>query len=176
MRSAKPFRMRFVTSPAYTSSNSMTRDGLLEEVMRTRLHSKYPVVAEQILASRRTVRNIVTAAARVAVRNAGLDPSLAGPAIAAIERGVPLDPGFRKRLQDLKRESDNTYLDAQDALGPTEALSPTALAAFRRARAIAALLGALDSTSSTQAAEVVYEALASSDDEEKALVTITKAT
>jgi|HubBroStandDraft_1064217.scaffolds.fasta_scaffold15179_3 hypothetical protein len=143
--------------------------------MRTRLHSTYPEVAEQILASRKGVPRIVTAPARVAVRNAGLEPSLADPAIAAIERGVPLDTSFRKRLQDLQEESDNSYLDAQNALGPTEALSPSALAAFRRARAIAALLGALDSPSSVHAAEVVYEALASSDDEAKALETIAKA-
>jgi hypothetical protein len=142
--------------------------------MKTRLHSKYPTLAERILSCSEVPR-IVAAAARVAVQSSGLQERIAAVTVAAVDSGSPLDPEIRKRLQELQEESDNNYLDAQDALGPTETLSADALREFRRARALAALLAAVDVRDGTQAAEVVYEALASSEDEKAAFETIAAA-
>jgi len=142
---------------------------------KTRLHSKYPALAERILSSPEVVRRVVTAAARVAVHGSGLPDPLAAVTMSAIDSGAPLDPKVRQRLQELQEESDNSYLDAQDALGPTETLSRDALREFRRARALAALLAAVDRQEGAQATEVVYEALASSEDEKAAFETIAAA-
>ena len=136
--------------------------------MNTRLHSKYPALAERILASPKAVPRIVSAAARVAVQSAELHATLSDAAIAAVDNGTPLDASIRRGLQELQEQSDNSYLDAQDALGAGEPLPASALAAFRRARALAALLGALEARSGLQLTEVVYEALASSEDEVEA--------
>jgi hypothetical protein len=114
----------------------------------------------------------VSAAVRLAVRSAGLQTTLSDAAIAAVDNGTPLDASVQKALQERQEQSDNSYLDAQDALGAAETLPSSALAAFRRARALAALLGALEAQSGLQVTEVVYEALASSEDEAEALKTI----
>jgi hypothetical protein len=140
--------------------------------MKTRLHSKYPKLAERILSSPEIVPRVVAAAASVSFQSSDLQEPLGAVTMATLDSGEPLDVAVRTRLQEMQEESDNSYLDAQDALGPTETLSTGALREFRRARALAALLAAVGCRDGAQATEVVYEALASSEDEKAAFETI----
>jgi hypothetical protein len=141
--------------------------------MITRLHSKHPALADRILSSSPGDRvRIVRTAARVAAVNSGLPAPVADAAITAVDSGTPLDASVKDQMQALQEELDNIYLDALDALGPTDAPSAEALRAFRRARALAALIYAVNAGDALQATEVVYEALASSEDEKADLATI----
>ena len=135
--------------------------------MPTRLHSKYRALAERILsAGHETLSRVVGVAARLAVENAGVEDA-AGSAIAALNEKAPFDAEARQRLVDQQAYWEGQYLDAQDAMEDSSTLIPrqAALPAFRRARALAALLEASGRLDGTRVTEVVYEALAASPDE-----------
>lgn len=127
------------------------------------------------MSSPEVVSRVVPAVARLAVQSSGLQESLAAVVLTAVDGGAPLDRQVRDLLQQLHAESDHKYLEAQDALGPREAPSADMLREFRRARALAALLAAVDCRDGHQATEVVYEALASSEDEAAASESIAAA-
>jgi hypothetical protein len=70
---------------------------------------------------------------------------------------------------------DNSYLDMQDTLEAHQSLPREAVESFRRARALAAVLGATDPVADAEATEIVYEAIASSTNEKEAAETIADA-
>jgi len=142
--------------------------------MITRLHSKAPALADRILASRRGVSRLVHEAARIALENAEPSPAIRAATLSLVERRAPLDVDLRAQLRALQEEAENAYLDSMEATDSHETTDAAALTAFRRARALAALLLAVSAEDDPQqAAEVVYESLAScasSEDEARALL------
>jgi hypothetical protein len=134
--------------------------------MITRLHSKYPELAQQILSAPGDKRRLaVRTAGNCALRNAGLEGDLLEASLAALDRREPLQPEMRTRLEELQRECDDRYLDVLDSLDARQTLPAEALEAFHRARALAAVLGALEDADGPRATDIVYEAIASSPNE-----------
>jgi hypothetical protein len=144
--------------------------------MITRLHSKYPELAEAILAaSHDRIQQTVKSAGQLAVENARLEGSLLDAAVAAIERREHLRPELRTRLEEMQRRLDDRYLDVLGSLGVDQKLPADALDAFHRARALSAVLGSLeDDVDGAAATDVVYEAIASSSDESDIVATVSQ--
>ncbi len=139
----------------------------------TRLHYKYPELAQMILASSPAkVRLIVTTAAKLALPNAGLEGELLRDALAAVDGREALQSGVTERLTQLQRQLDDTYLDAQDSPEGQDELPAEALRSFYRARALAAVLAAVAEVDVTGAVDVVYEAISSSLNEDEIAETI----
>ncbi len=63
-------------------------------------------------------------------------------------------------------------LDVQDSIEAHEELPAAALSSFRRARALAAVLGAIDDVDAAAATDVIYETLASSSKEAEVLAAL----
>lgn len=136
--------------------------------MMTRLHSKYPELARMIVnASRDKARLVVRTAARLAVDNAGLEGDLGRAALAAVDGRERLQSETRAQLEELQRQWDDRYLAVQDSLEADQEFPADALVLFHRARALAAVLGALEAANGVAAANIVYETIASTSDELK---------
>jgi hypothetical protein len=134
--------------------------------MLTRLHSKYPDLAQTILAlPPAKVQLVVRTAAKLALQNAGLEGDLLRGALAAVEGRQVLEPDIKEKLTDLQQQLDNSYLDAQDSSKGQQELPAEALQSFYRARALAAVLAAIMEVDAMKATDVVYEAIASSSNE-----------
>ena len=141
--------------------------------MSSRLHSKYPELARLILALPQVkLRLVVATAAKLALQNAGLEGDLMREVLAAVDGREVLQPDIKKKLTELQWQLDDSYLDAQDSAGGQQALPADALQSFYRARALAAVLAAVVEVDATEATEVVYEAIASSSNEDQAAETI----
>ena len=141
--------------------------------MMTRLHSKYPELAQMILASPPArVRIIVAIAAKYALRIAGLESDILRDVLAAVEGREALQPDIKEQLTELQRRMDDSYLDAQDSPEGQGELPAEALQSFRRARALAAVLAAIVEVDARAATDAVYEAIASSSDEAEIVATI----
>jgi hypothetical protein len=143
--------------------------------MITRLHSKYPDLAQQILAAPRdNLRLVAATAARFAIRTVSLEGSLLEAALAAIDRREQPRSGLQAQLEELQRRWDDQYLDVQDSLGPHQELPAEALEAFHRARALAAVLGAFKDTDGPATTDVVYETITSSSNKAEIVSAISK--
>jgi hypothetical protein len=141
--------------------------------MATRLHSKYPELARLILAlPPAKLRLVVATAAKLAVQNAGLESDLLREVLAAVDGREVLQPDVKKKLIELQQQLDDSYLDAQDSAEGQQALPAEALQSFYRARALAAVLAAVVEVDATEATEIVYEAIASSSNEDQVAETI----
>lgn len=141
--------------------------------MLSRLHSKYPELAQMILASPPAkVRLVVTTAAKLALQNSGIEDDLLRDAQEAVDGREPLQPDVKEQLIELQRRLDDSYLDAQDSPEGQGELPTAALLSFRRARALAAVLGAIVEVDAMGATDVAYEAIASSSNEAEAVETI----
>ena len=136
--------------------------------MLTRLHSKYSGLAQMILALPPVkVRLVVATAAKLALQNAELESDLLQEVLAAVDGRASLQPDVKDRLIALQWQMDDSYLDAQDSPEGQRGLPTEALRSFCRARALAAVLGALGEVDVTGATEVVYEAIVSSSNEDE---------
>ena len=141
--------------------------------MLSRLHSKYPELAQMILASPPAkIRLVVTTAAKLALRNTGLEGDLLREALAAVDGRETLPPDINKRLTELQWQLDDSYLDAQDSPEGQEGLPAKALQWFYRARALAAVLAAVVEVDAIAATDVVYEAIASCSNEAEVVESI----
>jgi hypothetical protein len=142
--------------------------------MQTRLHSKYPALADAILAAPAERRRLmVRAAGTSAAEKAGLDAVMRGEVIAAINGAKAIDDATRACLETLQWESDQYYLKVSDSLAARESLPAEAMTSFMRARAVAAILLAVaDRDDAGTATDVVYETLACGSDRDALLSTI----
>ncbi len=118
------------------------------------------------------LRLVVETAAKLALQNAGLEGSLLRDALAAVDGGEVARLGVRNALAALQQQLDDSYLDAQDSSEGQQDLPAEALQAFFRARALAAVLGAMVEVDAAGATDVVYEAIASSQNEDEVAETI----
>ena len=111
------------------------------------------------------VRLVVRTAAKLALRNTGLEGDLLREALTAVDGRGTLPPDINKRLTELQWQLDDSYLDAQDSPEGQEELAAKALQSFYRARALAAVLAAIVEVDAIAATDVVYEAIASFSNE-----------
>jgi hypothetical protein len=111
---------------------------------------------------RRVTAEVVDAALRATELH---DQSL-DAAVRALRAGRYGDGLERERVKDLEVQLDETAWDLQDRADAGDASQDDYLAAFRRARAAAALWFALDDDALQAALEAVYEARAATDDNE----------
>lgn len=110
-------------------------------------------------------RLIVTTAAKHALWNTGLEGDSLRELQEAVDGREALQPGVKEQIIELQRRSDDSYLDAQDSPEGQGELTTEALLSFRRARALAAVLGAIAEVDAMGATAVVYETIASSSNE-----------
>jgi hypothetical protein len=137
-------------------------------MITTRLHWSHPDLAQTILdLPPSKVRLVIGTAARLALENADLDSKLANAVLAAVDGRATLFSSDRAQLEELQQQCDNRYLNLQDqdSREPQQPISEEGLQLFYRARALAAVLGALDGGDGPAAADIVYEAIASSSNE-----------
>lgn len=141
----------------------------------TRLHSRYPALADKILrASTEGLQRVVGTAVRLAIQKWDAESALAKAILAAVDGREQLQASARERLRESQQRWDKRYLEMQEELESNKQLPAEGLRAFHRARALAAVLYAIDPLDATRATEVVYEALASSTDERAAERKISK--
>jgi hypothetical protein len=95
------------------------------------------------------------------LRNAHLEGDLLDATLAAVDGRKTLRPELRERLVDLQQRWDDRYLDVQDSLEAGEQPPAEALEAFHRARALDAVLGALEEADGPATTDIVYEAIMS---------------
>jgi hypothetical protein len=134
----------------------------------TRLHWNHPDLAQAILdLPPNRVRLVIEAAVRLVLDNAGLDGKLVDAILAAVDGRATLPVSDRAQLEELQQQCDNRYLDMQDqdSREPQQPIPEKGLRLFYRARALAAVLGALDGVDGPAAADIVYEAIASRPNE-----------
>lgn len=135
----------------------------------TRLHWNYPIIAQTILdLPPDRVKLVVQAAVRLALQNAELNNDVTDSILAAVDGHATVGEPVRGRLEQMQEEYDNHYLDMQDQdmRDARQPIPEEGLRSFYRARALASLLRALDGPDDpATAADVVYEAIASSPDE-----------
>lgn len=140
--------------------------------MRTRLHSKYPALADQILASSPVkVRQVIVRAGQIALENAGLEAAFADDIRTTLEQGRDLLDDTRRELEERQRVCDDRYLEAQEAV-EGGAMPEEAMSWFRKARAVAALLRIGAAVDPGVATEIVYEALFSAANVDAALMEV----
>lgn len=135
----------------------------------SRLHSKHPLLADRILSSSEAAKRAVSAAVCLALEHAALDAALGHAILVAVDGGPELDAELVTKIRALQEARDDSYLDASSKSIATDAPNSDALRAFPQSRALAALVLAVEGQSASQAAEVVYEALASCEDEARAV-------
>lgn len=143
----------------------------------TRLHWNHPDLAQAILdLPPNKVRLVIEAAARLALDTAGLDGKLVDTILAAVDGRATLSDSDRAQLEELQQQCDNWYLDMQDqdSREPQQPIPEEGLRLFYRARALAAVLGALDGVDGPAAADIVYEAIASRSNEAEIVSVISK--
>jgi hypothetical protein len=141
----------------------------MTDLVSARLHLKHPDLARAIFsASPDDVRRVVTAAARVALRNARLDRALHDTVLAAIEGLRALAPDARAELVRVQERCEARYFEGLSACGPHDHLAqvdPQAKQSFFCARGADAVLRALGDLDAAAATDVVYETLASDPNE-----------
>ena len=144
--------------------------------MTSRLESKHPHLARCVRSlPEDALKRVVGIAGTIAVGNARLEPALAAAVIVAFEQGTRVEPDVREHLVILQEQLDGSYLDVLDSLRAGQELPAQAALMFHRARALAAVLQALEMPSDVEAGEVVYEAIASDPDEAKIVSALLRA-
>lgn len=117
---------------------------------------------------------MVGTAVRIAIQKWDAESALAKAVLAAVYGREQLQASARERLRESQERWDSRYLKMQEELEANKKLPAEGLRAFHRARALAAVLYAIDPLDAIRATEVVYEALASSTDERAAEHEISK--
>ena len=134
--------------------------------MRTRLQTDHPDLGDAVLRASPIVARVVAGlSAKLVMDMTGLDRAFIEAALTALSGRGALPMEMMEKLQDLQEEADTSYLGVLEALDADQALPPDADAQFRRARALTALLFALETSDGLEASEAIYEALAASHDE-----------
>jgi len=113
-------------------------------------------------------RRAVLAACEFAVRRSELNENIVAEALALLRAEKAPDITVRQRLEELAARLDDQYFDASKE--PDEALGPDGLGFFSKARAAAALAYAFGDPERIH--EAIYEAIATTNDQEELLKTI----
>jgi hypothetical protein len=100
-------------------------------------------------------------AAEIALKRNGLKDAILTQALESISKGTPSDD-IRIELERLVEEYDAAYFDLQDAHDRGEAEKPEVLRSFGKARAVNAVLYAIQFENKQFAEETFYEAHAAS--------------
>jgi hypothetical protein len=106
------------------------------------------------------------AACEFAIAHAKIEHPLVDKALKNLRAAGILLPGEKAELDALAAQLDEDYFDLQEAAEEGRASTEDYLAAFAKARAVAALSCAGDENALRAATEAIYEAAATTDDKE----------
>ena len=129
---------------------------------RTRLSQISVELEEQLAFATKGQRLLASGkASEIALKRNGLKDAILDQAFESISKGTPSDD-IRIELEKLVEEYDAVYFDLQDAHDRGDAEKPEVLRAFAKARAVNAVLYAIQFEKRKFAEETFYEAHAAS--------------
>lgn len=132
----------------------------------SRLRTIAPDLEDQLRrATAQRQRALAIAAARYALRVMSVDDGQFVHVLSALDRNGVLSPEDKRTLNELVEKLDDEYFALSDSTESENAVTGPALLAFRKARAVSAVLFAGNDDSFDAASEAIYEATATTDDQ-----------